>query len=365
LANDREAVGPNVAANANAHLDDTHGLPVNAAMSSMTFPFPIFVCDTGGTNVRFALKSAPDAALGEVVHLKTWDYPGLAEAIEAAAGKLGRPRSVIACCAGPVDGRKLKLTNAPWLMDGPQVAKAAGLAEGLLLNDFEAQALSLPAIPEEWARLIGPVPFSSIGPQVILGPGTGLGIGALVEAAGRHTPLASEACHTDFGPTNDEETAIWPHLERVHGRVTTESVLSGPGLVRLHAARLAAKGKPAEGLDAATIDKRAHDDFSSEEAATIALFWRIMARFAGDMAVTFAATGGVTLAGGVLPRFIDLLDEKAFRAAFEAKAPVDAMARRMPTRLVTHSDAVLVGMAAIAAHPELYAIDYDTRCWSR
>jgi glucokinase len=334
-------------------------------MSTNNFPFPIFVCDTGGTNVRFALKSTPEAPLGAAVHLKTHEYPGLAEAIEAAAAKLGaRPRSVIACGAGPVDGRKLKLTNAPWLMDGPAVAKSVGLAQGLLLNDFEAQALSLPTIPDQWARLIGPARFSpGSGPQVILGPGTGLGVGALVEAAGRHTPLASEACHTDFGPINDEEAAIWPHLERVHGRVTTESVMAGPGLPRLHAARLAAQGKPAEALDGAAIVDRAHQNRAGEEAATIALYWRIIARFSGDMGVTFVATGGVTLAGGVLPRILDLLDEKAFRAAFEAKAPVDAMARRIPTRLITHDDAVLVGMAAIAAKPELYAIDYEGRCW--
>jgi glucokinase len=333
-------------------------------MSATSFPFPIFVCDTGGTNVRFALKAAPDTPLGAAVHLKTHDYPGLAEAIEAAAAKLGaRPRSVIACGAGPVDGRTLKLTNAPWLMDGPKVAAAVGLDQGLLLNDFEAQALSLPTIPAQWARQIGPAGFPGVGPQVILGPGTGLGIGALVTAAGRYTPLASEACHTDFGPVDDEEAAIWPHLERVFGRVTTESVLAGPGLVRLHAARLAAQGKPVEARDAAAIDERAHKNRTGEEAATIALYWRIMARFAGDIGVTFVATGGVTLSGGVLPRFLDMLDEKAFRAAFEAKAPVDAMARRIPTRLVTHADAVLVGMAAIAAEPEKYAIDYPARCW--
>jgi glucokinase len=334
-------------------------------MSATSFPFPIYVCDTGGTNVRFALQNAPDSPPGEAVHLRTHDYPGLAEAIEAAAAKLGvRPRSVIACGAGPVDGRTLKLTNAPWVMDGPEVAKAVGLDQGLLLNDFEAQALCLPTIPDEWARLIGPARFShGSGPQVILGPGTGLGIGALVEAAGRHTPLSSEACHTDFGPINDEEAAIWPHLERVHGRVTTESVMAGPGLVRLHAARLASLAKPSEGLDAAAIVERALKNRTGDEAATIGLYWRIIARFAGDMGVTFVATGGVTLAGGVLPRILDLLDEQAFRAAFEAKAPVDAMARRIPTRLVTHSDAVLVGMAAIAATPERYAIDYASRCW--
>lgn len=329
-----------------------------------SFPFPVFVCDTGGTNVRFALKSAPEAPLSAPVHLKTRDFPGLAEAIGAAERKLGaKPRSVIACGAGPVEGRKLKLTNAPWVMDGPQVAAAAGLDQGLLLNDFEAQALSLPALPPEWAKPIGPVRFSGAGPQVILGPGTGLGIGALVDAAGRHTPLSSEACHTDFGPTNDEEWAIWPHLERVHGRITTESVMAGPGLVRLHAARLASRGKPAERLDAATITSRAHQDRDGEAAATIALYWRIVARFAGDMGVTFVASGGVTLAGGVLPRVVDLIDEAAFRAAFEAKAPVDALARRIPTRLITHPDAVLVGMAAIAAAPARYAIDYAARCW--
>ncbi len=117
-------------------------------MTEFAFPFPALVCDTGGTNVRFALVSEPGARLSEIVHLHTGNYPGLAEAIEAAVPKLGtRPRSVIACGAGPVVGRTLKLTNAPWVMDGPEAARRTGLAQGLLLNDFEAQALSLPTIP--------------------------------------------------------------------------------------------------------------------------------------------------------------------------------------------------------------------------
>ena len=82
------------------------------------------------------------------------------------------------------------------------------------------------------------------------------------------------------------------------------------------------------------------------------------------MAVAFVAFGGVTLAGGVLPRLLDFLDEDAFRRAFEAKAPVDALARRIPTRLVTQSDSVLLGMAAIASRPQTYAIDYAARGWA-
>ena len=333
-------------------------------MSEFAFPFPVLVCDTGGTNVRFALAKEPGADLGKVVHLRTSDYPGLAEAIEAASPMLGpRPRSAIACGAGPVVGRKLKLTNAPWVMDGPEAARRTGLEQGLLLNDFEAQALSLPAIPEAWARRIGPLGFAAEGPQVILGPGTGLGIAALVEADGRFAAVSSEACHIDFGPVSPEEFAIWPHLERAHGRVTSESVISGAGLARGHRARMMAQGLADPQGGPAAVTAAALADPEGEEATSLRFYWRIVARFAGDMAVTFVATGGVTLAGGVLPRVVKFLDEAAFRQAFEAKAPVDALARRIPTRIITRNDAVLVGMAAIASAPGRYAIDYASRAW--
>ena len=334
-------------------------------MSEFEFPFPVLVCDVGGTNVRFSMSAAPGAPLGASVHRQTRDFPGLAEAIEASVVELGgRPRSVIACAAGPVVGRRLKLTNAPWLMDGPEVARRLGLAQGLLLNDFEAQALSLPTVPENWERRIGPLAFGARGPQVILGPGTGLGVGALVEVQGRHTPLASEASHIGFGPATEEEWAIWPHLERAHGRVTSESVISGPGLPRVHRARMAALGATAPMLDSPALVAAALADRQGEEARSLEMFWRIVGRFAGDMAITFVAFGGVTLSGGVLPRLIDFLDEAQFRRAFEAKAPVDGVARRIPTRLVTHADSVLVGMAAIAAAPTNYALDYAERAWT-
>ena len=333
-------------------------------MSDAVFPFPALVCDTGGTNVRFAVQAEPAAPLGGIVHLATKDYPGLPEAIEAAKPKFKeRPRSMIVCGAGPVVGRRLKLTNAPWEVDGPETARRAGLAQGLLLNDFEAQALSLPAIREDWTRRIGPLPFDGKGPHLILGPGTGLGVAALVEAEGRFTPVSSEGGHIDFGPVWPEEFALWPHLERVFGRVTGESVLNGAGLVRLHRARTMALGRPDPLHAPPEVTAAAIADPKGDAADSLRLYWRIIARFAGDMAVTFVATGGVTLSGGVLPRVVDFLDDAAFRAAFEAKAPVDALARSIATRLIVRSDAVLAGMAAIAARPERYAIDYAARNW--
>ena len=82
------------------------------------------------------------------------------------------------------------------------------------------------------------------------------------------------------------------------------------------------------------------------------------------MAITFAATGGVTLAGGILPRIIKLLDAAAFRAAFEHKAPVAGLAKRCGSALLINPDAVLHGMAAIGSRPQAYAIDYKGRAWA-
>ena len=271
---------------------------------------------------------------------------------------------MIACGAGPVDGRRLKLTNAAWVMYGPEIATKLALADGLLLNDFEAQALSLPSLEPDWVKVIGPEMQAGPGPQVILGPGTGLGIAALVDAEGKFTPVSSEACHIGFAPVTAEEQKLWPHLERAHGRITTESVLSGAGLERLHRARLAVLDEqPAPGAKAADITAAALRNHKGPEAATIACYWRLVARFAGDIAITFMATGGVTLAGGILPRIVDLLDAGVFRAAFEDKAPVASLARRIPTRLITHADSVLGGMAALAADPDRFLLDYAARRW--
>src|SRR5947209_12648700 len=143
------------------------------------------------------------------------------------------------------------------MIDGPDIADALGLDQGLLLNDFEAQALSLPALLPEWAQDIGSVAAPEGGLRLVLGPGTGLGAAALAEVRGQLLPLATEIGHTDFGPVGAEEEQIWGHLERAHGRVTAECVISGPGLVRLHKAGLASRGTSAPDIDGVAIVDRA------------------------------------------------------------------------------------------------------------
>ena len=330
----------------------------------MTFPFPVLLCDIGGTNARFALVAAPNAPLEAGPHLKTGNFAGLEDALAAAIeGLRAKPRSLIACAAGPVSGRTVKLTNADWTIDGEKVAARAGLEQGLLLNDFEAQAFSLPILEPAWVQPIGdftPKP----GAQLIMGLGTGLGVAALLKSKRAILPWRARQDTWVLALIGAEETALWPHLDSGSlGRVCAETILSGPGLMRLHLARCTAAGETAAESSEITLIERAHAEPGGAEAATLRLSWTLTARFAGDLALAYLATGGVTFSGGILPRIIEFCDGQKFRAAFENKAPYGDMMRAIGTRLIISEDAVLSGMAAIANAPKNYAIDYARRAW--
>ncbi|MCI0465631.1 MAG: glucokinase [Beijerinckiaceae bacterium] len=331
----------------------------------MEFPFPVLLCDIGGTNARFSLLPSSGAAPVPGPHLKTGDFPSFEVALEAAgAGLDNKPRSLIACAAGPVIDRAIKMTNADWTIDGVEVAARAGLDQGLLLNDFEAQAFSLPFLKPSWLRRIGPDFEPMPGTRIILGLGTGLGVAALLAIAGRYFALASEAGHMDFGPLGPDDEALWPQLDKSPlGRVCAETILSGPGLMRLHCARCAAMGIIAAVSSEIELIETARAQPQGQEAATLRHCWRFVARFAGDLALVFLAKGGVTLSGGVLPRIVDFCDPASFRAGFEDKAPYGQLMKRISTQLIAAGDTVFCGMAAIALSPDNFAIDYPQRAW--
>jgi glucokinase len=328
-------------------------------------PFPVLVCDIGGTNTRFACLRDPTAPLELGPHLETKDFPSFGAALGLVIPMLpAKPRSVLVCVAGPVSGRKVKMTNADWTIDGDAVASAFGLEQGLLLNDFEAQALSLPVVKPQWVRTIGPAVEPRPGPRLVMGLGTGLGTAALVSVENRHLALASEAGHMDFGPIGPEQQAIWRHIDTGSlGRVTAETVLSGPGLIRLHRARCLAAGAPPPDFDEVELVARAHAEPKGDEARTLASIWLLLARFAGDLALAFLAKGGVTFSGGVLPRLLPFMDEQAFRMHFENKSPYGTLMKDISTEIVVAGDVVLHGLAAIALAPDAYAIDFSARAW--
>lgn len=318
------------------------------------FAFPVLLGDIGGTNARFAVLNAP----GEPIHLLpralTAQTPSPVEAIETALRSHGGalPRSAMIAVATRVDRPAIRLTNAQWVIDSHAIGRAFGMERVALVNDYTPVAASVTVLDAARGDLapLGSVAPADHGTRVVLGPGTGLGAGALVPVEDRLAILATEAGHIEFGPTTDEEAALWPHLERVGGRVSAEVVLSGPGLFRIAKALAAHRcvdcpfTMPNDVLTAG----RAGDPLA---LAALSLFARWLGRYAGDLALTFEASGGVFIAGGIAPRMVDILQDGGFRAAFDNKAPHDAWARTVPAFVIVNPEPALQGLAALVTDP--------------
>lgn len=320
------------------------------------FEYPVLLGDVGGTNARFALLDEGAREPAAVAHVHTADHADPVAAIHAALGDGARPRSALLAVAGRVDGPRVELTNARWTVEGRAIGQALGLASVVVVNDFVPVAAAMSRFEADDLARLGPVREPGPGTRVVLGPGTGFGAAALVPFGDRFAIVSTEAGHTEFGPSDAEEAALWPRVPRVLGRWTVETFLSGPGLARLHAAIAdAAAVAPNVVVEGALSG----EDPAAVEAVT--LFGKLLGRYAGDLVLVFGATGGVAISGGIAPRIVEALDSGPFRAAFERKAPHDDVVSRVPTHVITAEDPAFIGLAALATEPDRFV--YDGQVW--
>ena len=328
------------------------------------FEYPVLVADIGGTNARFARIDGPNTETVKCPSCGTSDHPGLVEAIRDSLAQIDgpAPKTLIAAVAGPVTGDIIPLTNAPWVIKPADVLKELNLAQVVIINDFEAQALALPGLSGPDIEQIGGGTVRPNSTKFVLGPGTGLGAAAMIYAAGIWIPVPGEGGHVEIGPVTKDDEAIWPHIERMGGRVGAESILSGSGLPRLARAVAASRAADHRLTTGAAITKAAseNDPIALE---TLHLFARALGRVAGDFALSLLARGGVYLTGGVTPRIDRFLNDGQFRAAFEAKAPHERLVQSIPTFIVRHPNPALEGLAAFAHKPERFAVDLSGRSW--
>jgi glucokinase len=287
----------------------------------------LLLADIGGTNARFTLLR--DGASAPQTAVKLDDHASIEAAIAHYLGGqalAARPDGALLAVAGPVQGNSATLTNRGWQVSGAAISAAFGIGHTRVLNDFEALAWALPALSAADLIAIGPaLPADPQAPMAVLGPGTGLGVGAFLPGAAGQAGrvLPGEGGHATLAAADDEEAAILALLRRRHGHVSAERILSGPGLVALHEALAEVQGLPAPGLTAAEITAGA--------PATLALFCAMLGGFAGNVALTLGALGGVFLGGGILPRMPAALAASTFRARFEAKGRMAPYQAAIPT----------------------------------
>lgn len=338
-------------------------------MSASAVSFPCLLADVGGTNARFALLASVESEVSPMLRLDTAGEADFAETVRRAiaSGGFPAPRSMLLAVAGPLAGRRAALSNAradgrPVTVDGDALAEAFDLEQGLLLNDFEALSLSLPFLAgEALIQIGGPAPEP--GPMMVVGPGTGLGVGGLVAHEGRWLPIASEGGHATLGPATAEERAFWPLLG--DAPLSAEDLLSGRGITRLYRAAVAQSGaRPLDDSPPAVAERALA---AAEPAASEAVrrLFLLLARFAADMALVFGARGGAYIGGGIAPRLLPAMDRAAFLAAFQVDGRAGGYLSGVPLRMIVAPDAALIGLAAVARRPQDFALDYERRRWRR
>jgi glucokinase len=283
-------------------------------------PYPRLVADIGGSTARFAWVERPGAEPADVAVVAAAEHPRVEAAIEAylAGGDRPRPRACALGVAAPVFGDAVTLTNRDWSFSQRRLRERLGCERLLVVNDFVALAHGVDALPEGAARQVGAGAAVEGGSAVLLGPGTGLGVAGLAPGARPRTVIAGEGGHATLAATDDDEADLLQRLRRRLGRVSAENVISGPGIENLYRACAERGGHAPEPLDAAAIGGRAaQGDAVCAEA--IGRFFAFLGGFAGDLALTFGARGGVFIGGGIVGRLGDAIDRSGFRARFEAK----------------------------------------------
>ena len=373
----------------------------------------IAVADVGGTHARFAIAQIDGGrvvSLGEPVKLQTADHASFQLAWEEFGRRrqIELPNELALSFAGPVGGEVLKLTNNPWVIRPALMKERRGVDRFTIVNDFGAVGYAVATLPDDQflhvcgperslpdrgvISILGPgtglgvaallrkpddyevietegghvdfAPLDSLEDKIVtqlrrnfrrisvVGPGTGLGVAALLRTRDHYEVIETEGGHVDFAPLDSLEDKILKQLRRHFRRVSVERVASGQGLWNLYEALGAIEKRDLVFHDDKELWPAALEGSDGLAAAALDRLCLSLGAVAGDMALAQGASA-VVIAGGVGLRLADYLPRSGFRDRFIAKGRFERRMDEMPVKLITHPQPGLIGAAAAFAreHP--------------
>ena len=228
--------------------------------------------------------------------------------------------------AGPAIGNRVKMTHRPLVVDGTTIAERFEIGEVRVVNDLEAAANGIQGLGARDFVTLQPGKMAFDAPRVVLGVGTGLGVGYLIPEGDGWRTVGGEGGHVGFSPASTLQSELWQALAIKHGRVEAEQVASGMGLENINAF-LGGTG------------------INSDEV--LSLFAECLGNIAGDHALAVMARGGIYLTGGVIAKTVEKLPKDRFRAAFCGKAAQSALLMKIPVRAVTNERVAVAGAARL------------------
>jgi glucokinase len=311
-------------------------------------PARAIVADIGGTNARFAVADLATLELSDFQSFSCAEHESIVEAATGYAQSLATPPNTAAIAvAAPVTGDTVDFTNSPWSFERKVLAKAMGLNGLLVLNDFQALAMSLPYIAAEDLTQIGGSAPVEKATKLVLGPGTGLGTAGLVWSEAGWVASPGEGGHINLAPVHLGHLPLLNRMMSDREHLSAERVISGLGICDLYRCVAAERGQEAEDLEAREIVERAAAKSDAVAVETLEHFVAWLGSFAGDAALMLGARGGVYLGGGIPMRILDILKEGEFRHRFEAKGRMrEAFLAAIPVFVICAKAPALQGAAA-------------------
>lgn len=321
----------------------------------------ILAGDIGGTSTRLAFFDATDGTLAPLAEGRypSREWGSLEEIVARFVAEQGL-KAERACfgIAGPIRGGRVRTPNLPWSVATDDLARTLELDRVRLINDLSANAFGIALLQEEDFAVLNRGIADPTGTIAVLSAGTGMGQAFAYWDGTTHHPLPSEGGHADFAPRTERETELLLYLRAEHGRVSTERVISGPGLANIYRFLRDSRHHPENPRIAEEM--RARDPAAVITAAALAsscplcdetleLFVSLYGAEAGNVALRVLATGGVYLGGGIAPRIIKRLKGPTFMQAFCAKGRLSPLVETIPVRVILNEKTALLGAARWAA----------------
>ncbi len=220
-----------------------------------------------------------------------------------------------------------------------------------MVNDFLANAAAIPHLRESERVQVGPGTAALDAPIGVIGPGTGLGVSALVPTNAGPKAIPGEGGHVTMAPADARESAVLEIMRSRFDHVSAERVLSGPGLVNLYNTLCEISCVPAAPLTAAQItDPKTSAEDACARAATD-MFCAMLGTVAGNLALTLGAHGGIYIAGGIVPKLGEAFANSPFRTRFEAKGRFKTYLAHIPTYVMVRPFAALLGASKLLDAP--------------
>jgi len=317
----------------------------------------IIAADVGGTKTRLAFANVdePGNILFEARYLSA-DFESFEPMLQtfikgykAAASKFQSATidALTLALPGLVSETSASLTNLPWVIKKQLLIDTFGIKNVYFMNDFQASALGTGQLLESEKIILNPGNSESDNltkntTRVTVGAGTGLGVAWTQDVlqGDKVSTYAydTEGGHIDFAPVDDIQIRLLQFLQKRHGHVSYERILSGDGLVMLYQF---CADQQCDGISAEWVNKQSVSNQAADDA--LSLFVKIYGAYVGNIALLYKPYGGIYITGGIAAKILNKMQSKEFINGYLNKGRMRSLVEKIAVYLVTNERVGMLG----------------------